>query len=235
MGMPEHAEVLYLKTRSQVVAGIQEWILEEGLRPGDRLPAPPELARALRVTANSVRQALAVLESMRLLERGPGGHHRLGGEPSAVVDRLLRLRMAVSGFDPGDLMSVRVDLERASAARAATSATEAELAPLHAVVREMADPAVDCVRFGELDCTFHLILAQAGHNELATLLLTTLGDAMRHEMLTGYDRSPQWRATAIRLAGEHQHILDAVEARDPHRAADVVARHIGRFYDLQAS
>lgn len=231
MGEPDN--VLYFRTRDQVVAGVQGWILDERLGAGDRLPPAKELAATLQASSHSVRQALGVLESIRLLKPGPDGCDVVGAERSTVVERLLRLRMALSGFSRGDLMSVRLDLERVAAARAATAATTAELAALRRVVREMTDSAVDYVRFGELDCEFHLLLAQAGHNGLATLLLTALSDAMHNEMLAAYQGSPHWWRTAQRLASEHQQILHAVANRDPHQAADVVAGHIGRFYDLQ--
>jgi len=225
--------VRYLKTCSQVVAGVQEWILRERLGVGDRLPPERELARRLQVGTSSVRQALVVLESMRVLERGPDGQDVVGDSP--LLDRLLRLRMALSGFDRTELMSIRIDLERASAARAAVSATPEELAPLRAVVAEMADPGIDYRRFGELDCRFHTLLARAGHNELAALLLTSLGDAMQTEMRAGYGNSPHWRHTAAHLADEHGRILASVEAGDPQLAGDEVTAHITRFYNLRAS
>lgn len=233
--MDEPDNVRYLKTRRQIVAGIQEWILRERLCVGDALPPDGELARALGVGAGSVRQALGVLESMRVLEPRAGGRHVVGTPRSPLVGTLLRLRMALSGFDRAELMSIRIDLEGASAARAATSAKPADLAPLRAVVEEMAAPGIGFVRFGELDCEFHTLLARAGHNELAALLLTTLGDAVQTEMRAGYDRSERWRQTAERLAAEHRRILDAVEAGDARLAADSVTAHISRFYDLAAS
>lgn len=233
MGEPDN--VRYLKTCEQVVAGIQECILRARLRAGDPLPSDRELARTLRVGTGSVRQAIGVLESMRVLEAGPGGREVVAASRSPLVGSLLGVRMALSGFHRAELMSIRIDLERSSAARAASGATARELAPVRAVVEEMADPGIGCARFGELDRDFHALLARAGHNELAALLLATLGDAVQTEMRAGYDRSARWRQTAEQLAAEHRSILDAVEARDARRAADAVTAHISRFYDVRAS
>ncbi|GAB2964901.1 FCD domain-containing protein [Amycolatopsis acidiphila] len=232
--MDEPDNVRYLRAPGQVVADIQEWMLRERLHAGNRLPSERELAATLRAGTNSVRHALGVLETMRVLERGPGGRHVVAPPPSPLVGRLLRLHMAVSGFERAELMSIRIGLESAAAARAAACATPNELAPLHVVVREMADPAIGYARFGELDCRFHTLLARAGHNELAALLLSTLGDVLQSEMRAGYDRSAHWRRTAGRLATEHRRILDSVEAGDAARAADTVTVHIRQFYDLRA-
>lgn len=235
MGEPESDNVLYLKPRDQVVAEIQEWIIEAGMRAGDRLPSVRELARSLRVSAGRLRQALGVLTAMGVVEPMAAGHELLGSEPAPVLDTLLRLRMSLAGFTRSDLMSTRLQLESAAAARAATDATPADLDHLWCTAEAMTRTAINPSHFSELDCEFHLRLARAGHNNLAALLLCVLGDAMKIEMRTGYRRGSDWRATSRRLAAEHRSIAHAVERRDPDRAAVAVTRHIAGFYNLRAS
>ena len=229
----EPDNVRYLRPQSRIVAGVQDWILHERLTAGDALPPVDELAHLLGVNTATITQALRALESMRVLDRSPGGHV-VSSTRSPLVDQLLRLRMALSDFGRDELMSIRVDLERGAAARAAVDAEPAELSELHSIVDEMATPTIGVRRFGELDCEFHTRLAQAGHNELAALLLTSLGDAVQQEMRAAYGRTPHWPLTAARLAREHRAILDAVHAHDPTAASESVSGHIHRFYDLRA-
>lgn len=232
MGEPDN--VRRLGRRSQVLTGIQEWILEARLRAGDRLPPAGELARALGVGEASIREGVRVLESLGVLAPGPGGDVVVA-RPATGLDTLLGLHVSLSAFGVADLMSIRVDLERSSAARAATEALSDDLAQLRSLIEEMSSPSVDRAGFRELDCEFHLVLARAAHNELAATLLASLSDAVKGEMAAGYARTGDWRRTARRLAAEHCRILAAVEDGDPVQAAEATTAHIARFYGLRAS
>ncbi|MCR3719303.1 MULTISPECIES: FadR/GntR family transcriptional regulator [Prauserella salsuginis group] len=231
--MDEPDNVRYLQPRRKVVTAIQDVIAADRLEAGDRLPHERDLARRLDATLPEVRHALAILESMRVLHYSDE-RHVLSEHSGASVDRLVRVHMSLSGFGTNDLMSIRLELESTVAARAATDATPEDLDPLHGIVEAMSQRDIDIHHFGELDRAFHTCLARAGHNDLATLLLTSLGDAVQSEMHSGYGRMLRWPYTAARLAEEHHDILCAVEQGDPQRASQAVTVHIGRFYDLRA-
>jgi GntR family transcriptional regulator, transcriptional repressor for pyruvate dehydrogenase complex len=234
VGEPNLDNMRHLGSRSQVLTGIQEWILNEHLRAGDPLPPERDLARSLGVGTLSIREAFRVLESLGILEPGPTGELVAAARPAIGLHTLLRLHVSLSGFDVTDLMSIRIELERSSAARAATEAAPEDLGPMRSVVEAMARPTIDHARFGELDCEFHLSLARAAHNDLAAVLLASLSDAVKNEMSASYARTPNWQRTADRLAAEHAWILTSIENGDPDRAADVITKHIAGFYDLRA-
>lgn len=233
MDGPVPDNVRSLRPRRTAVAAVEHVILRRRLGEGDPLPSATHLARTLELGIHDVQHALEVLESMYVL-RHDDGRYVVTGRSSALVDRLVRLRMSLSGFDRGDLMAIRIDLERGAAVRAAAEAAPADLASLHEVVAAMAEPDVSPERFSELDREFHTGLARAGRNELATLLLTSLGDAVQNEMRTAYGRMLRWPHTATRLAEEHRRILAAVEQGAAGAASEAITAHIGRFYDLQA-
>jgi DNA-binding FadR family transcriptional regulator len=232
MGESQPDNVLRLMPRDQVVADVQDWILRARLRPGDRLPASGDLARSLGVSATQVRQAVGALAAVGVLEPIAEGH-TVRREPSTALDGLLRLRMSLSGFAAAELISIRLQLERAAATRAATAATPAEITRLRAAADATARRTVDHARFSELDYEFHLRLARAGHNGLAVLLISTLSDVLKTEMRTGYARSADWHRTAERLAAEHRSIVSAIQRRDSDRAAAEITTHLADFYDVQ--
>jgi DNA-binding FadR family transcriptional regulator len=231
--MDELDNVRYLGSPGQVLTGIQNWILAAGLRAGDRLPAERDLAKALGVATARVREGVRALESVGALETDDDGTV-VAGEAAGALHKLLRLHLSLSHFAVGDLMSIRIELERTSAARAALEAGAADLARLREVAERMSRPGIGHIRFRELDSDFHLVLARASRNDLAATLLASLGGAVREEMTAGYARTADWPATAGRLAAEHHHILDAIATGDPDLAAAAVGRHIAGFYGLRA-
>lgn len=61
-------------TTDRAIARMREMVVTGELSPGDRLPAEPELARMVGVSRNSLREAVAALELVRVLDvrRGDG-------------------------------------------------------------------------------------------------------------------------------------------------------------------
>src|SRR5690606_34633351 len=78
----------------QVIERLREYVAEERLRAGDKLPAERELAQRLGVSRASVKQAIVVLEVQGLVETRHGGgsylvRDTLDAEP---VDQLVARR-----------------------------------------------------------------------------------------------------------------------------------------------
>ncbi|MGV9854348.1 FadR/GntR family transcriptional regulator [Streptomyces endocoffeicus] len=234
-GDPEWRTVRRFRTHEQVLTQIQEKILEGRLRIGDRLPSERELVEALGVSRNSVREALRVLESMGIVDAHVGSGRdagsRVAGRSTDALGNLLRLHMALAQFQLGDLVDVRIELERLAVNRAAAEAGAGELKGLHALTAAMAEPGLDHERFHELDSEFHIGLARASHNALAADLMQALRDAVKTEMMAAFAQVEDWEATVAGLTAEHRAILAAVEEGRGEEAAELVTRHIRTFYE----
>ncbi|MCZ7532732.1 MAG: GntR family transcriptional regulator [Acidimicrobiia bacterium] len=61
----------------QLVDALFDWVNEEGLQPGDRVPGEPELARIFEVGRSTVREALVYLEYEGIVNRSQGSHTTL--------------------------------------------------------------------------------------------------------------------------------------------------------------
>ena len=58
---------------------------------------------------------------------------------------------------------------------------------------------------------------------------------MRLPILAGFKASDDWDSLNAMLRREHHAILDAVEAREPDRAAELVEQHIRSAYERMPS
>jgi DNA-binding FadR family transcriptional regulator len=228
-----------VRTHEQVLEQIEEQILDGRLRIGDRLPSERELVDRLGVSRASVREALRVLEAMGVVVANVGTGRTSGsivvGQPSGALSTLLRVHTALEGFSLGEVVEIRVILEKSAAAAAAERHDQQDLDPIRTTLERMDAEDLEPREFNKLDTEFHVGVALAAHNDLLTYLMRALRDAIEREMVLAFERLPDWRRAAVHLRAEHRAILAAIEAHEGQAAGQLVERHICDFYTKTAA
>lgn len=226
-----------IRTHEQVLVQIEQKILDGQLRVGEKLPSERELVEALGVSRTSVREALRALEAMGIIEASVGSGRDSGaiisGRSTSALSNLLRLHMALAQISLTDLVEVRVQLETNAAKSAARNRDESDIEELRLLVEKMRSREIRYEEFNELDTEFHVRIARASRNALASDLMQTLRDAVRTNMTAAFEKLPDWRKVADALAAEHEKLANAIEQRDEEVAAQLVSNHITRFYHDQ--
>lgn len=223
-----------VRTHEQVLAQIEQKILDGTLRPGEKLPSERDLVVALGVSRTSVREALRALEAMGIIESKVGSGRDAGsvvtGQSTAALTNLLRLHLALAQISLADLVETRIQLERGAARGAAAAHTAADIAGLQTLLDEMRSPELEYPQFNALDTEFHVGIARISGNALTANLMQALRAVVEHEMTAVFERLPEWRTVADALVNEHEAILRAIEKGAGETAADLVADHIRGFY-----
>lgn len=226
-----------VRTHEQVLAQIEQKILDGTLRPGDKLPSERDLVTALGVSRTSVREALRALEAMGVIEArvgsGPDAGSVVTGQSTTALTTLLRLHLALARISMADLVETRVHLERGAARGAAATHQPADIAALQALLAEMRRPDLEYQQFTALDTEFHVGIARLSGNALTANLLQALRAAVAPEMTAAFERLPEWRPVADALVAEHEAILRAIEKGAGETAADLVTDHIRGFYQTR--
>lgn len=136
-------------------------IVTGALRPGDRLPPESELAGALGLSRNSLREAVRALSLIRVLDVRQGdGTYVTGLGPELLLTAVGFAVDLHPAHTAPQFLAVRRILEPAAAALAAARITEPELDALHALL----DVPADTVPEAELlarDLEFHRRIARA--------------------------------------------------------------------------
>jgi GntR family transcriptional repressor for pyruvate dehydrogenase complex len=201
-------------------------IANGSLRPGDRLPSEPDLARQLQVGRTSLREALKKLATLGVIEvvRGKGTFVR---EPPADDPTTQYVKWGVEdGFALTELLEVRISLESTAAGLACARASADELAELQRL-RIAHDDAHDAgldalVRTDE---ELHEAIVNAAHSMALTGLYKPLVPQMsefRRRRLS-LPRAPE-------RSDDHAFIVEAIRRRDPTAARQAVVRHLWIFY-----
>ncbi len=194
--------------REQVADHLREEILSTRLAPGAEL-SEVALARSLGISRGPLREALGQLAAEGLVTIVP----RRG----AVVKRLTRREFI-------DAYQVREALESLAIKLAVPRLTVGEKAELRRMSEQMERAAQtgDTDRFFDINRQFHARLVRASGNtkleEMHGQLVAQMGRLMK--------KSVELRGGTEQSAAEHRAILEAVDAGDPERAAQLMEQHI---------
>ena len=120
----------------QVAEAIKSWVVERGLRRGDRLPGEAEMITRFGMSKSTIREAMRILEAQGLVETrtGPGGGSFVGEVTEERARALLGNYFYFKGLSIDDIYALRELLEPELAASLAGTLTDAQLADLDALV-----------------------------------------------------------------------------------------------------
>ncbi|WOF23964.1 GntR family transcriptional regulator [Microbacterium betulae] len=187
---------------------IKQGILSGRFAPGQSL-VETELAQELAMSKTPVREALKTLEMSGLV----------------VVRPYIGVRVReLSQEDAVAIYDTRLLLEPEAVRRSV--ANGADTSPARAALVR-ADAAVDAPSRSLANRAFHAGLWAGAQNPILIGVLDGLRDQTALAAVSTWAREPSWRDEAE----EHARILDAAEAGEADRAAELTSRHIAGFLD----
>jgi len=203
----------------QVIAQLRDQISSGEWPVGSRIPTEPDLAAALGVGRNTLREAVRALAHLGLLEsrQGAGTYVRADSELAGAVRR----RLATAELR--DATEVRRGLEVEAARLAARRRTDTDLAALRAALaaRDDAWARHDAELFVETDARFHHAVADCSHNPMLIELYADFGVPLRDVLHTcvGEQVRPDEYLS-------HTGLVEAIAERDETRAAAEAASYL---------
>lgn len=214
---------------ASVADHLRRRIVSGELAAGQRLPSEALLQEAFGVSRSTVREALRMLASQRLVSttRGvTGGTTVEAPDPGDVAEMLstsLALLSQTESCTVVELLEVRELLEVPAARLAAQRRTDVQLARLSAAV-----PGTDGDQpptTYEVNRSLHELVLEASGNRLLPMLTQPLFEVMRTRFLR--DRAPAGFWDAVH--DDHGSVVEAIAARDAEGAAAAMATHLARL------
>lgn len=210
-------------TVDQVVERIRGVIDDHKLTAGARLPGEFDLVEQLQVSRPVLREALARLQSLGLVDIQRGRGTFVGGGNSLTnCVRLLRTAVTVS---PRELLSyaeLRTAIEVQAARQAAERATKEDIAELETLLTELNREDRSYAELLEVDFRFHRKLIETAGNELMSNLMEVIYGFVLAQMARTTP-SPRENQLGRKL---HREIVAAVKAHDPDAAERAMRLHM---------
>ncbi len=200
---------------------IQQLIVDEAIRPGQRLPSERDLSIQLSVSRASLREALIALELGGVVEvRGGSGVYV--SEPQDGASGLPE-----AGPGPFEVLSARRLIEAEVAAIAARTATDAAIDAILVAVLEMERSHANKNSNEQADRNFHLAIARATGNSALVGVVETLWNQrgrLWHKLKEHFQTEDLRQQTLT----DHRNILEAIAAHDPAAARHAMRAHLER-------
>jgi len=211
----------------EVARQIEEAILADHHRPGEQLPSERDLIERFEVSRAVIRESLKVLAEKGLIEVKPGKGAFVREPESASASGALKLFLRRQRDDrfSQNLVEVREMIEEQAASLAATRATKEDVEKMEAALAEMEAEKGNSERFARADLRFHLLLAEATHNELFTILLHPVTDLLL-DVMAELSSSPTAPDQAL---WHHRQILRHVKRGEAEQARQAMHAHLSQF------
>ncbi|HYG99035.1 MAG TPA: FCD domain-containing protein [Terriglobales bacterium] len=205
-----------------VCSRIESLVRDGRLRCGDRLPPEPQLAKMLKVSRSSLREALKGLLFIGLIQARPGYGTYIRPSVTRIMGRHFHWMVLLREISYLEIYELRQMIEPAAAAIAADRADENDIDRMERALAAMR-LNVDAPRgFHKHDIEFHQALAGAAHNSAIEATMQLLYDAMTEARLRVLpligDMREHWE--------RHERMFRHIRDRQPELARRAVANDL---------
>lgn len=208
----------------EFLPAIAAHLLTSAQSNGGKAPSERDLAEHFSVSRGQVREALAILEALRVIERRAKSGIYVNRDQSGfeAMTFLARAGLPLENRQIYEAVEVRKIHEIKAAELAAERATEENFARLRDILARSEQRLEEGLGLDELDQEFHLEIVRATQNTVFLSICTAFYELGR-QRLKVYFQDPERNRKSHE---EHKEICDALEARDATLAAALMVSHL---------
>ncbi|HRW05038.1 MAG TPA: GntR family transcriptional regulator [Caldilineaceae bacterium] len=199
---------------------LKRYIIQNKLRPGDKLPTEETLGNRLGVSRSAVREALRSMEALGIIEARQGYGRVVCDFTFDAILNNLSYGFAFLNHNFLQMLEIRKALDVYFIAAAIANLTAADLDTLTATVDRMATRAEQGLDISQEDYAFHALLFARAENPLAVQLFE-IQWAVR---MNAYHQ-PTLDDLLPGTAAKHAAVLDAIKQGDVLAAQQTLLDH----------
>lgn len=195
------------------------------LRPGDRLPSERDLAERLGVGRGAVREALTVLETVRLVERRRSAGFFLREAASESLEALVLCAdfgLPLSEAQVRNAVEMRRILELQAVRLACERRDEDDLARMSNLLQQSEEALAEGRSMAAQDAQFHLAIVAATQNDTFSRVVNSFFLMSRARREVYFQDAGQGR----RSHAQHRALFQAIERQDAKAAVSLLEKHL---------
>ncbi len=206
----EENEQIYKKAMLQ----IQNLIMNNELKVGEKLPPERQLAEMLNVSRPALKQAISALSAIGLIHSRQGDGNYVVSNTGEIFNPLA-LNFYLNKGEENNILEFRYILEVNLVGLAALKATEEQIEELYNIVEKMNNTLTSEERLS-LNNDFHRQIISLSGNSLILTIYDSISNIINHQL----------RSTdGVNFYKSHYKIYKAIKDRDPQKAHYYMANH----------
>lgn len=189
---------------------------------GEKLPPEQDLANHFGVSRNVIRESIKLLKERGLVDPRNGVGAYVTRPDESKISTMMYRYILLRDVNPDAIYDVRTLLEPACARMAAAHVTDEELQHMEKLLAHMEDRSIAIKERRETDFAFHVEIARCTRNAMMEMLVIAMKDiiiAMMEKGIMVYGGIDD-------ASFHHKRILDALKARDPQLAEEMMRAHV---------
>ena len=211
--------------KCDAVEMIRSYLLENGYKPGDRIPTQSALAQILDLPDRSLREGINILVNQGvLIPKGRAGTFMSNPQRENVVEPI-RWFYETKDISDYELIQARIILEKAVIGTVCENRSTKDLLLLQSIVEKQGSTPLPAKEELSLDKEFHLQLISSAHNKA----LDIVGNLTMLHLDMLYERGLYPEDMDERCI-DHQSIIDAVYDRNKDLAEELIVSHLEKCY-----
>jgi GntR family transcriptional regulator, transcriptional repressor for pyruvate dehydrogenase complex len=216
-----------ISTADAVVNYIKERIEGGIFKPGEKLPSERLLQKELAVSRFTLREALARLSALGIINTVHGKGTVVAREmnSSTLTDAFIPLFANQSIKDIIDFFEARLLIEGEAAVLSARRRSDEDLTRFEAILAESRQAINDPIRYGELDFLFHMQIAQSSGNVFLQNMMGCVNEYTRRYIQVLAHAEINRNASIV----AHEEIYEYIKNRDTDKAGIVTRKHLSRM------
>ena len=217
------------KVYEHVINQIQEMVMDDRLKKGDKLPPERELAELLGVSRTSIREALRALQVMGLIESKQGEGNFIRSNFDDTLFQPLSVIFKLQESKPEEILELRKMLEIETAALAAHKITDQEIEELRIIMNQLKECEDEDTKV-RLDKKFHYKIADISKNSLIVNILSVISSLMDFFIKDARKIILSNKENSEILIKHHEDIYKALSERNASEASIYMAKHMEFIY-----
>ena len=223
------------KTAELVAGTLRRMVVDGTLKDGDFLPNEAELMAHFSVSRPTLREAVRVLESERLVEvrRGSRTGARVRVPGPEIVARPAGLLLELSGATIADLLTAKSGIEPMAARLLAEAGSVEAFDELDQTLEALIEQGWQSGRLAETTGAFHLRVVQLSGNATLSIVAGMLHEiTVRHTAFVFKERRPVSKADYDKLMRSYRKLMQYLRAGDAPGAEAHWRKHLDTSREL---
>jgi GntR family transcriptional regulator, transcriptional repressor for pyruvate dehydrogenase complex len=188
---------------------VREIIIENNMKPGDKLPSESELIELFKVSRPTIREAMKILKAENIIEIQQG-RGTFVSEKTGINGDPLGLNFADQKTLLKNLLEARLIIEPPITLLAAQRATDSDVKHLEDIIGKMTDLNIHDQNSKELDLEFHTAIAKATGNDVLYRVVPIINESI----MKGYGETVNNKESFERAYESHVKIFNAIKNKE---------------------